>query len=133
VDGFGVAPVTSQKPQTLCLGFLRSWSKPTQHIESRQDKASQEPYLSSIVKSYVKLRRVLCDGERLQSRRKELGEEVFQIGHRLMPAMPLPEFMGEIIEDHIIYDAQYDCYPFLVDYLVFEAEADHGIVKALSG
>lgn len=36
------------------------------------------PHLSSIVKFYVKLRRILRDGERLQSRRKELGEEVFQ-------------------------------------------------------
>ena len=35
-------------------------------------------HLSSIVKFYVKLRRILRDGERLQSRRKELGEEVFQ-------------------------------------------------------
>ena len=36
------------------------------------------PHLSSIVKFYIKLRRILRDGERLQSRRKELGEEVFQ-------------------------------------------------------
>jgi len=36
------------------------------------------PHLSSIVKFYVKLRRILRDGERLQSNRKELGEEVFQ-------------------------------------------------------
>ena len=36
------------------------------------------PHLSSIVKFYVKLRRILRDGGRLQSRRKELGEEVFQ-------------------------------------------------------
>ena len=36
------------------------------------------PHLSSIVKFYVKLRRILRDGERLQKARKELGEEVFQ-------------------------------------------------------
>ena len=36
------------------------------------------PHLTSIVKFYVKLRRILRDGERLQSRRKKLGEEVFQ-------------------------------------------------------
>ena len=36
------------------------------------------PHLSSIVKFYVKLRRILRDGERLQSNRKKLGEKVFQ-------------------------------------------------------
>ena len=36
------------------------------------------PHLSSIVKFYVKLRRILRDGERLQSNRKKLGEAVFQ-------------------------------------------------------
>ena len=36
------------------------------------------PHLSSIVKLYVKLRRILCDGERLQANRKKLGEKVFQ-------------------------------------------------------
>jgi len=36
------------------------------------------PHLTSIVKFYVKFRRILRDGERLQSRRKKLGEEVFQ-------------------------------------------------------
>ena len=36
------------------------------------------PHLSSIVKFYVKLRRILRDGERLQRDRKKLGENVFQ-------------------------------------------------------
>ena len=36
------------------------------------------PHLSSIVKFYVKLRRILRDGEWLQRNRKELGEKVFQ-------------------------------------------------------
>lgn len=36
------------------------------------------PHLSSIVKFYVKLRRILRDGERLQRDRKKLGEKVFQ-------------------------------------------------------
>ena len=36
------------------------------------------PRLSTIVKFYVKLRRILRDGERLQSYRKKLGEKVFQ-------------------------------------------------------
>lgn len=36
------------------------------------------PHLSSIVKFYVKLRRILRDGERLQRDRKKLGEDVFQ-------------------------------------------------------
>jgi len=36
------------------------------------------PHLSSIVKFYVKLRRILRDGERLQADRKKLGEMVFQ-------------------------------------------------------
>ncbi|MBT3260492.1 MAG: transposase, partial [Deltaproteobacteria bacterium] len=36
------------------------------------------PHLSSIVKFYMKLRRILRDGERLQRNRKELGEKVFQ-------------------------------------------------------
>jgi transposase len=36
------------------------------------------PRLSSIVKFYVKLRRILRDGERLQADREKLGEKVFQ-------------------------------------------------------
>lgn len=36
------------------------------------------PHLSSIVKFYVKLRRIIRDGERLQEGREGLGEEVFQ-------------------------------------------------------
>jgi transposase len=36
------------------------------------------PHLSSIVKFYMKLRRILRDGERLQADRKKLGEKVFQ-------------------------------------------------------
>ena len=36
------------------------------------------PRLSSIVKFYVKLRRILRDGERLQTDREKLGEKVFQ-------------------------------------------------------
>jgi len=36
------------------------------------------PHLSSIVKFYVKLRRILRDGERLQEDRKKLGEKVFR-------------------------------------------------------
>ena len=36
------------------------------------------PSLSSIVKFYVKLRRILRDGERLQTDREKLGEKVFQ-------------------------------------------------------
>ena len=36
------------------------------------------PHLSSIVKFYVKLRRILRDGERLQAARQKLGEKVFQ-------------------------------------------------------
>ncbi len=36
------------------------------------------PNLSSIVKFYIKLRRILRDGERLQVDREELGEKVFQ-------------------------------------------------------
>lgn len=36
------------------------------------------PHLSSIVKFYVKLRRILRDGERLQVDRKNLSEKVFQ-------------------------------------------------------
>ena len=36
------------------------------------------PSLSSIVKFYVKLRRILRDGERLQADRGKLGEKVFQ-------------------------------------------------------
>jgi len=36
------------------------------------------PRLSSIVKFYEKLRRILRDGERLQANRKKLGEKVFQ-------------------------------------------------------
>jgi len=36
------------------------------------------PHLKDIVKFYVKLRRIIRDGERLQNKRKELGEEVFQ-------------------------------------------------------
>ena len=36
------------------------------------------PRLSTIVKFYVKLRRILRDGERLQADRKKLGEKVFQ-------------------------------------------------------
>lgn len=36
------------------------------------------PKLGSVFKFYVKFRRILKDGERLQSQRKELGEEVFK-------------------------------------------------------
>ena len=36
------------------------------------------PRLSSIVKFYVKLRRIIRDGERLQAGREQLGEKVFQ-------------------------------------------------------
>jgi hypothetical protein len=36
------------------------------------------PHLSDIVKFYVKLRRILRDGERLQRNRKKLGEKVFK-------------------------------------------------------
>jgi len=36
------------------------------------------PRLSSIVKFYVKLRRIIRDGERLQADREKLGEKVFQ-------------------------------------------------------
>lgn len=36
------------------------------------------PNLTSIVKFYLKLRRILRDGERLQKNREQLGEEVFQ-------------------------------------------------------
>ena len=36
------------------------------------------PRLSTIVKFYVKLRRILRDGERLQADRKKLGEKIFQ-------------------------------------------------------
>ena len=36
------------------------------------------PHLSSIVKFYMKLRRILRDGERLQADRQKLGEKVFQ-------------------------------------------------------
>jgi len=36
------------------------------------------PHLTDIVKFYVKLRRILRDGERLQVNRDQLGEEVFQ-------------------------------------------------------
>ena len=36
------------------------------------------PHLSSIVKFYVKLRRILRDGERLQADREKLGEKVFR-------------------------------------------------------
>ena len=36
------------------------------------------PHLVDIVKFYMKLRRILRDGERLQASREELGEEVFQ-------------------------------------------------------
>ena len=36
------------------------------------------PNLSSIVKFYIKLRRILRDGERLQADREKLGEKVFQ-------------------------------------------------------
>ncbi len=36
------------------------------------------PHLTSIVKFYVKLRRILRDGERLQADRDKLGEKVFQ-------------------------------------------------------
>ena len=36
------------------------------------------PRLSTIVKFYVKLRRILRDGERLQTDREKLGEKVFQ-------------------------------------------------------
>ena len=36
------------------------------------------PHLKDIVKFYMKLRRIIRDGERLQKKREELGEEVFQ-------------------------------------------------------
>jgi len=36
------------------------------------------PHLSDIVKFYLKLRRIVRDGERLQTNREQLGEEVFQ-------------------------------------------------------
>ena len=36
------------------------------------------PHLSDIVSFYVKLRRILRDGERLQANRKQFGEEVFR-------------------------------------------------------
>jgi len=36
------------------------------------------PRLSSIVKFYVKLRRIIRDGERLQAGREQLGEKIFQ-------------------------------------------------------
>ncbi len=36
------------------------------------------PHLSSIVKFYMKLRRILRDGEKLQTDREKLGEKVFQ-------------------------------------------------------
>ncbi len=36
------------------------------------------PHLKDIVKFYMKLRRIIRDGERIQKRREELGEEVFQ-------------------------------------------------------
>ena len=36
------------------------------------------PHLKDISRFYIKLRRILRDGERLQSDRKELGEEIFQ-------------------------------------------------------
>ena len=36
------------------------------------------PNLTSIVKFYLKLRRILRDGERLQKIREQIGEEVFE-------------------------------------------------------
>jgi len=36
------------------------------------------PHLKDIVKFYLKLRRILRDGERLQGKREQIGEEVFQ-------------------------------------------------------
>ncbi len=36
------------------------------------------PHLKDIVKFYMKLRRIIRDGERLQTKREELGEEIFQ-------------------------------------------------------
>lgn len=36
------------------------------------------PKLSSVLKFYIKFRRILRDGQRLQAKRSELGEEIFQ-------------------------------------------------------
>jgi transposase len=64
------------------------------------------PHLSSIVKFYLKLRRILRDGERLQKDRKELGEKVFQrrlkrLKERLEELLTWPnpnEILQEIIK-----------------------------------
>jgi transposase len=66
------------------------------------------PHLRSIVKFYVKLRRILRDGEKLQAARKELGEKVFKrrlgrLEQRLENLLqwPEPEEILQIIIDKV--------------------------------
>jgi len=58
-----------------CPGPVEESSSMRQRLKKFRDAF---PHLSSIVKFYVKLRRILRDGERLQRNRRELGEKVFQ-------------------------------------------------------
>ena len=68
VDGWGAYLALICKQQSCMAHLLRK-------IRKFRDAF---PHLSSIVKFYMKLRRILRDGERLQADRKKLGEKVFQ-------------------------------------------------------
>ena len=68
VDGWGAYLALICKQQSCMAHLLRK-------IRKFRDAF---PHLSSIVKFYMKLRRILRDGERLQANRKKLGEKVFQ-------------------------------------------------------
>jgi transposase len=68
VDGWGAYLALICEQQSCMAHLLRK-------IRKFRDAF---PHLSSIVKFYVKLRRILRDGERLQTDRQKLGEKVFQ-------------------------------------------------------
>jgi hypothetical protein len=68
VDGWRAYLALSCEQQTCMAHLLRKIKKFREAF----------PHLVDIVKFYMKLRRILRDGERLQKSREELGEEVFQ-------------------------------------------------------